>query len=367
MKLCRILYLLYLLIFPLATHAFETDYIQYHRQITEAENTIFIKNDPAAGLKQFAKTLNSYDFVFVDDCVEAFELALYFKKDDLAMQFIKKAIANGFEPQLFNQLWWLCGIKEGAHRFDFCQPFIKSHEATLQAYADSCYPGYLTRLNKDLMAATWRRHVKEQLFKTWPGLKIGQPTRIDREKQEKAYNAVCDDNLRFMDSLAHNGIYLGERNMGIYTLRLARELRLPVIDNLRRAILSDYHFPLNTYLPVNTQEDYFEINPVFNMLFHNTKSFDAMVRYKDVAIKGGYMHPRELATLLYNGRNGLKAPVTPGDMHLLPHDSVLSDHRAEDALRAQYYLPSYACDSAKHAFAHAHSLKLNFGFRNGTR
>jgi hypothetical protein len=360
-----ILYVLFLFIAPLVAHAFGTDYTLYHRQITEAENTIFIKNDPATGLKQFAKTFDSYDFVFVDDCIEAFELALYFKKEDLAIHFIKKAIANGFEPQLLNQLYWICGITQGVHKFDICQPFIKRHETKLQQYADSCYPAYLARLNKDLIAATWRRHVKEQLFKDPPeGLCLAQSPKKIEEEQHKAYTAVCDDNLRFMDSLARKGIYLGERNLGVYTLHLAGELHLPIIDNIRRSFLSQYHLPLNTYVPVQREDDYFDINPVYNMLFHNAKSYDTMVRYKDAAIKGGYMHPRELASLLYNGR---RSPTKPSDMHLLPHDAALTGSRAEDALRAQYYLPSYACDSAKHAFAHEHGLMLCFGFRNGTR
>jgi hypothetical protein len=121
---------------------------------------------------------------------------------------------------------------------------------------------------------------------------------------------------------------------------------------------------LNTYVPVNREDAYFEQNPVYNMLFHNAKSYDTMVRYKDAAIKGGYMHPRELASLLYN--RSFEA-ATAGDMRLIPHTSTQPSSRAEDALRAQYYLPSYACDSAKHAFAHEHELMLCFGFRNGTR
>ena len=366
MKLLQLLCFAHLIMFCTIAHASSNDYIQYHKSIIAAENEIFLKDNASAGLNLFKKTFTDYDFVFVDDCIEAFQLALYYKREDLATFFIKRAIDNGLELHLLDLLNCSCPcnfLADARRKVAIQQSYMATHGSTLQRYADSVYPRYLSRLDKHLIRAIWERHVKEQLFKNFhDGLILGETAGGAMAAQAKAYDAVCDDNLRFMDSLAKHGVYLGERNLGLYTLHLAEQLHLPTIDSIRLMYLSHYHLPLNTFVPINAEEDYFGINPVFNMLFHNKKSYDVVAVYSQEAIRQGYMHPREFATLLYNGRSGLK---TAGDMHLIPHTPADPGSRAENTLREKYYLPSHECDSARHAFGHEHDLKLFFDSETG--
>lgn len=88
--------LLLFILFSLSGDAQERDYVSYHQNISKAEHVIFVDNKPNNGLHLFKNTLANYDFVFVDDCIEAFQLALFYKKDDDALFFIKKSFGEWF-------------------------------------------------------------------------------------------------------------------------------------------------------------------------------------------------------------------------------------------------------------------------------
>jgi hypothetical protein len=343
----------------------EPDYTLYHLGIIDAENRIFLKGDAAGGLSAFKRVFDGYDFVYVDDCVEAFELALFYHNDALAMQFIKKALQNGFELKLLDLLTLMCPCNFDADhgkKVTIYKDFIGKNEAALQRYSDSCYHLYIARVDKGLLMALIGRHIKEQLFKNYHK-ELG----MTQKDQLAAYADVCNDNLHFMDSLAGKKVYLGERNLGIYTHKQAHELRLPFVstENYLGSFLRSYNCPKDTKVPIITEIDYFGIGPVYNMQFHNEKSYDVLLRYRDDAVKKGYVHPREFASLRYNA-----APYRRhNDLYLELRDVVNkpADTKDADEKRKQLYLPSVALDYAKHEFAHKNNLQLFFGFFNATR
>ena len=338
------------------------DYTNYHKGIISAENEIFIRKDSIQGLAIFKKTFSDFSFVYVDDCIEAFELALYFKQDAYAMAFIKKAIENGFELKLLPLLstGCPCDLYRNAHKVTVYEGFINKNRDYLEKYADDCYPKYVNRIDKHLLELLIRRHVNEQLFKNYQ-----QGLSRDMKTQWGEYGEVCNSNLAFMDSLGSRGLFLGEQNMGIYTDKLMSELNLPVksIRDYTEHLIKAYHLAPSSYVPVNSEEDYFGINPAYTIYFHNVKSFDMLTKYKDKAIQQGYLHPREYASLLDNGR--IKTDTT--DMYLQPSFKKFASTKAINKKREAFILPTYECDFAKHEFAHQHDLQLFFGFRNTTR
>jgi hypothetical protein len=344
------------------------DYVEYHKGVIKAEQLIFINNDSISGLEQFKKTFESFDFAFVDDCMEAFQVALYFKRDDYAMIFIKKALKNGFELKLFRYLDLGCPCTFYSDRSNVTihKKFIEQHKHELEIYADKNYSEYIKRIDKNLLTLIIKRHVREQLFKNGhSGLAhtFGE--------QEVEYQRICDDNLRFMDSLAVHGIYLGERNLGIYTDRLADSLDMPfhTIKNCIAIMLKYYELPANTIVPVDDEKEYFDMGFVFNMEYHNDKSYDHIAKYKENAIKRGYLHPREYACLQFDN---IHASFTTNDqLRLMPNFSHLVTDlqtiKIIDKRREELLLPSYEIDVSKHIFEHAHNLTLFFGFFNSTR
>ena len=357
------LYLVILLLFTGDNmFAQNIDYTNYHKGIISAENEIFIRKDSIQGLKIFKKTFSDFSFVYVDDCIEAFELALYFKQDAYAMAFIKKAIENGFELKLLSLLstGCPCNFYRNAHKVTVYEDFINKNRDYLEKYANDCYPKYVSRIDKHLLTLLIKRHVKEQLFKNYQ-----QGLSKDMKTQWTEYGDVCNSNMAFIDSLGSSGIFLGEQNMGIYTDKLMSELKLPIksIKDYAEHLIKAYGLGPASYVPVNSEEDYFGINPEYNIYFHNVKSFDILTKYKDKAIQQGYLHPREYASLLDNGR--MKTDTI--DMYLQPSLRKIANTKAINKKRQAFILPTYECDFAKHQFAHQHNLQLFFGFRNATR
>lgn len=82
------------------------------------------------------------------------------------------------------------------------------------------------------------------------------------------------------------------------------DIGLPTIKELADSIISKFKFnsTLNR-VPYVTDVDYFEINPVFNILYHNPQSFDKLKPFAEKAISLGYLHPREYALLLRGSKN----------------------------------------------------------------
>lgn len=341
----------------------EKDYIQYHTAIIRAERAIFVEGDSIKGLQIFDKTFTGYDFVFVDDCVEAFQLALVFKRNDFAMRFIKKALNNGFELKFLDMLnrGCPCEYYNNRGKVDVWTRFMQENSAMLERYSQEHYANYLARIDKAIVTQLLKRHVREQLFKN-----RHKELQSTDAGQQTEYKRVCDDNLRFIDSLALRGIFVGERNLGIYTLKQMEQLRLPfkTAENCVAGLLQFYNIPKETHVPIVEEYDYFDKGYLYNMLFHNVHSYETLSRYKDSAIRNGYLHPREYASLKFNGKDR-----TDIELYLQPVKNVPAAGAvaAVDAGRKALFLPDYETDRRKHEFAHKHGLQLFFGMFNATR
>lgn len=345
----------------------QLDYRLYHKGIIEAEQAIFIDNNPAKGLDIFKSTFAQYDFVWVDDCVEAFQLALFFKRDDMATLFIKKALDNGFELKLLDMLslGTPCTFyKDRDEHVTIHKSFVDKNKRLLEAYSAKVYPMYLKRINRQVFENIVKRHVEEQLYKDGhSGLESSFKV------QDMIYDKVCESNLHYMDTLAQQHFFVGERLLGIYTDKLVDSLKSPYASTLtyKNYLLKHYKLPVDTKVPIQSEGGYFEIGATYNMLFHNIKSYQTLQKYSDEAIRSGYWHPREIASLKYNEHENHKAVADPLNLHLENYCAELTDTKRIDEVRSQLLLPSYEIDHAKLQFAQKNKLQLSFGFFNGTR
>jgi hypothetical protein len=181
------------------------------------------------------------------------------------------------------------------------------------------------------------------------------------KEQNEIYKTISDNNLRFIDSLANEDVFLGEKNLGLYTDKLIDSLHLSFrsIEDLLHQVLRYYHLPENTYVPVDREREYFEIDPVYNILFHNSGSYSALSKYKDKAITEGYLHPRAYESLKFNHHGFSEAE----QLYLWPSNKEIKDTSYMNTKRRQSFLSTYETDLKKHQFAHLHNLKLYFGFR----
>jgi hypothetical protein len=346
------------------------DYRVYHKKMNQAEELIFLKNDSIGGLLALDSLFNKYDFVFVDDCIEAFQLSILYKRNDLAMHFIKKAMDNGFRLENLNGLD--CGCPHNFYsdreiKVTIFNAFLKKNKNTLAQYQDKAFSKYLKKINIHLLQEVLNRHIKEQIYKNFI------PARgIDKKEYEKTYLEVSNDNLSFIVSQFKKGEYIGEKNIGLIDKKLLKELGIKYLNDnnrLEEEILKKYNIPDKTYMPVCGEDDrdYFGASPLYIILYHNANSYSFLEKYKDEAIKQGYLHPREYASLKLNSGSGRENRINNEKMKLDSYYSERKNTEEINQLREEFFLPKYEVDLKKHELAHKYRLKLFFGFINGTR
>lgn len=348
---------IFLLFIPyLANCIGNEDYTLYHKQIIKAEKEIFLNNRPDTGLHIFKDVFTSYDFAFVDDCIEAFQIALVFKRNDYAMLFIKKAIDNGFEIKLLDLLstGCPCNFYSDKHKVAIYENFLQKNKTELDAYSKRALFKFMGRVDTALLTESLRRMIRDELFKN-----SHQNLSTSMKEQSTEYKKILKDNLDYIASLTAKGIYLGERNLGIYTNRLgASAINTTQCKNDQ---LKHYGLPLSTVVPIVREEDYFDNGQIFTMLYHNSESYNTLLKYRDDAVKKGYWHPREFAILKKHDGEGRKT------MLLQPKDTIITNSTFINKEREKQLIAPFELDAAKHAFAHKHTLQLFFGFFNGGR
>ena len=345
------------------------NYNNYHKEIYRAEELIFIEKDIQAGLDSFDSTFKNYDFLFIDDCVEALQPALYFMKDDYAIRFIKRAMDNGLELNALKYLNQGCSCNFYQNRsdsIDIINKFVSKHLSELKKYEDVAFKKYILSLNKELIIRLFKNHAMDELYKNYhPELKYGSAI-----KQSDAYDFVLKNNYLWIDSLMNKGIGLGDRNLGHYSEKMI--LALGIESYNPEVIAFNY---MKTYklrgkgrvIPILTYGDYFSSSVLFISYYHDRIKFVSLLsKYKELMIGGGFIHPRELAYL----SESLMAPNQKKDqsMCLDPINfEPCSNPKIVNERRRVYNVCSIELDIAKHKFAHQNHLQLLFGFFNATR
>ncbi len=340
------------------------DYLDYHRDIIRAEESIFMRGESKEGLAIFKETFDKVDFAFVDDCLEAFQLALHFNEDTLAMDFMKKAIRNGFDIAFLDLLNLGCPCtyyQTMCMPVKIYKPFIEKNHSYLLAYQEVYFPKYLERIHKDLLLELMYRNVNEQLFKKYvPG--VG----LTATEHKARYREISAANLAFIDSLAKQNLFLGEQNMGLYSDQLMERLGLPTIDSIKNEYKRQYQLPMDQYIPtVRTEEVFIGGQPDFIIYYHNDESYSVLSKYMEAAMRAGYWHPRSMARLKneYRPRFSNRTDYPRFE----PTKKALVNIELVNRIRDNHHMCSSELDKSKHEFAHQHNLHLFFGFFSGTK
>lgn len=371
--------------YPITKSPKKTDYRIYHQKIIQAEEQIFLEEKPKVGLKLFEETFQKFDFVFVDDCVEAFQLALVFGEEEQAMFFLKRAMDNGLQLRLLEHLNCSCthSTMEQIRQYQIAkkekqpikgllapvpvaiyQNFVQKHATELADYEQQAFRKYTSRIDRTLLQELLNRHIKEQAYKQC-GIEMG----FTLEEKKVEYNKVCESNLNFIQQLFKEGNYLGEKNLGLMNYQLLQDLNIDYLQENQRlspAKLQEFGLLPNADIPIQTEQNFFEMNVLYNILFHNKKSYEALKKYKEKAIQSGYLHPREYASLEFHR---LKEPKDK-NMYLEKIWTVIENKtqlQTINQMRRERLLSSYEVDFKKHQFGHKHCLQLSFGFFKGTR
>ena len=357
---------LIIIFFLYTTNAFcqKRDYVIYHNAIIEAEKFIFIDNNSIKGLRKFDETFKECDYVFIDDCIEAFQLALVFDHDTFAYKFIEKAIKNGFQIDMLKYLnigYLNLDIKDSIKlkKVTIYENFIDSHKEQLDSLTSIYYPEYINRMkkNKDLISLILKRHIIEQLYKQ------NEKKIVYFNSYPKTYLEISDENLLLLLKFFKDGDFLGERNLGIYSDKFSKDIGIRPIKEFADSILNGfkYNSTLNR-VPYIGEEDYFGASPLFIILFHNPNSFQKLKPFAEKAISEGYLHPREYALLLRGSSKPKNLNILYKKIRIEDIEELPNDTSEINKARASMHLPPFEVDYFKNKFQNKNNVQSFFGF-----
>lgn len=138
------------------------DYIEYHKQITEAE-TLLSEEKFGDALTKYRQVFEQYDFVFMRDYKVAIQIAFYLDDKNKGFDLLRKGMASG---------WTLKGINKN----DFWMSTIISHHNSIsREYA-----------RKDTLYS----FIKPELFKA---IKKGEMSPYEYALADDWYKAVVSE------------------------------------------------------------------------------------------------------------------------------------------------------------------------------
>ena len=134
----------------------ELKYSYYHECIRGIENDFFEKRDTTKNiLARYSGLFEEYDFVYLQDCYTAMQLAIFLQHEDHFMRFVEKATKNGLNTNNLSHFNYILQ-----------SDFYKHNQDTISSLLKQNRPHYLSRINKDLLVEVIRIYALDQAQKT---------------------------------------------------------------------------------------------------------------------------------------------------------------------------------------------------------
>lgn len=202
-KHMKIKLFLFCLVPIIISSAFRTNespnYMEYHKQIIEAERLISQEEFEDALIK-YEQLFEIYDFVFIRDYKVATQLAFYLNDRNKGFDLLRKGIANG---------WHLKDIQKD----DFLKPFQKDTAwSSIEHSYSNLHSKYRTRINADLRERVRFMFKKDQKKAMGAFIKLGNKA---KEKYGKKKFAPHSEEQMFeLIDIFEKDAYPGEKIIG---------------------------------------------------------------------------------------------------------------------------------------------------------
>jgi hypothetical protein len=345
------------------------NYKTYYKKQEIADSLIFIASNYKDGFFIYKSLFNEFDFVWMEDCLRVFQVALIVKDAEMAMFSIKKAIENGLEIDKISllNLGCQCNYYKDYHKsIHIMDTFILLHQNELKQYYAKVRPIYLQKMDKEVLKQIVFNHVEDELFKC--DKNVMKHFNINFQQKWKE---VLNKNYNLIDSFFKNNYFIGSKNLGYYSEKLMEELELDSfsIQNQKKNYYNQYDmkedeigrgYPL---IPTFSESEYFLGSPLYITFYHDIDHFQKLLKnYLNPLIELGFLHPREYVFLAVKANKlHINPCIQPSEFE------KFNEAKMTNLIRQKYYLPKIEIDIAKHKFAHNHKIQLYFGFLCTTR
>lgn len=361
MNLHLLLTCLTLLLYSSATAA---DYTLYHKAINKAERQIFVSNQIDSGIQTYLATFKAYDFVYLQDCITAIQIALHAKNEVGFKAFVDKATQNGLMPRHL-----------ATFRYIAKHPYYAKHKSWIDSVYNINRPRYLKRIDTALLKQVTYLYANDQMQKNQR--KDGSETIFTNNRRYKLHiNQIIGE----LKELTYAKGFPSDKLIGIYQKDIMKELGLKSPD------LIDYYKNNKLGNPYKINQSQFDLEewmfassylPV--MMHHYDNAFllfDTSYYKQQIAL--GNIHPKDVAAIHdFEFDTGSKPPIPAQDaMYFGLHDRLIGTGeriplKVPDSQvnywRAKYSIAPVEQDRAKWDFMRQHKMFFAFGAMNGDR
>jgi hypothetical protein len=346
-KLSTILPFIVLVITSFQASAQETDYTKYHESINQAEHLYFMEQRYDEAFEIFDNVFDSFDFVFLKDCVNAAQLA--YVRGKPYKKYIYKGFENGLKLSMFE-------FKQRPSKF--LQNMKKELDADPQSALEyqNRRPKYLARINKKMLS-----YIMDEFF----------TDQVNKNKPDREYNPYKKKVIDNIIALINEEGFPGSRLVGVQDATVFKDLGHPNQDFYFRR--DKTKFKGDKWMVID--EDLLTTQYVIVLLLHNPCAYQILDDLLLGEVKKGNIHPREVGLLYDNlyrfGKPYHKLECRKYDsrvdgwfnLNLFADHIVLSyDKTYTNQLRASWHITPLELDQKKKEFAVEHEMKLFWGF-----
>ena len=337
-----------------------SNYIEYHKMINNAEQSIFIDSNFTKGIGWYRSAFEKYDFVFAADCLTAIQISLYANDEQSFINFVRKGFENGLILRHLKKVTFINKhslYKKDSLLFERIYALDRSK--------------YLSRIDTVVLKKMYDLFSKDQLTKNSLILPNGKFESINAH--EKRYIPLIKSSIVELRKLVNENGFISDRLIGISQKDIMKELNLKCPD------MEEYYWFNKNRNPCVIEIAQFKIDElalysemIIELLIHHPQRDNLFTDsfYLDQINKGN-IHPKDVATIfdmtfLSKGLSN-KSPTNVKyfgvgiPVNLKPNTDKLPDSFL-NYYRNQFYIANIEIDRAKYLFMQRNKMYYIFGF-----
>ena len=329
----------------------ELKYLYYHECIRTIENDFFEKRDTTKNiLARYSELFEEYDFVYLQDCYTAMQLAILLGDEQYFMKFAEIATKNGLNKSNLSNF-----------RYILQSDFYRNNEAAISSLITVNRPHYLSRINKELLTEVIKIYALDQAQKNgFPGESFAHYN----DRYKKAYNAEL---MTLLELVKKYGMPC-DRLIGVDQNDILKELGVHDKD------LKDYYKMYKeayntTYNVTRSQyelEDQFAASTLLiPLMWHGHCSYSTLRPFLKDELEKGNIHPRDIAIIKDEDYRTMNVCETARDSvyYNIGNELLLKLPRQKVNLyRTRNFICSLESDSVKIIYQNKYKMTLSYGF-----
>lgn len=346
MRICFFQVVLVMLIACLCNAQGKRSYLRYHDSVRVIENDFFEEGDTSKKiLERYRRLFETYDFVYLQDCYTAMQIAIFLGDEKHFMKFMEKATKNGLTRSNLNGFQYI--LKSDIY---------KKNEKAIGFMITEHRPHYLSRINKELLVQFVKIYAEDQAQKN---CLTGESTADCMRRYNSAYQVELE---KVMKLIAKYGMP-SDKLIGVDQKDILQELAIHNAD------LAHYYQKFKGFYNIAPSQYELDNRAVAStlmipLMWHGNCSYLGLKPFLDRELEKGNIHPRDIAIIKDEDYRSVNLCESRDSVYYnIGDEQLLQLSRQKINLnRANGFICSFEADSVKTVYQDRYKMVLRYGF-----